>query len=88
MSAQIAGAEAREAQASADRTGALTGMLGGLASTAGSFMDASGSANSFDEQGFETTTGSGFTPPPLNTSQSRDSSTPGFAGLPVYNFNN
>ena len=29
-SAQLAGAEARQAQASADRTGALTGMIGGL----------------------------------------------------------
>tara|TARA_R110001583_G_C5635449_1_gene407421 strand:+ start:489 stop:1292 length:804 start_codon:yes stop_codon:yes gene_type:complete len=86
VSAQIAGQEAIEAQASADRTGALTGMIGGLASTAGSFMNASASANSFDKQGFDTTTGSGFTPPPLNTSQSRDSSTPGFAGLPVYEF--
>ena len=30
ISAQLAGAEARQAQASADRTGALTGMIGGL----------------------------------------------------------
>jgi len=36
VSAQISGAEARQAQAGADRTGALTGMVGGLASTFGS----------------------------------------------------
>jgi hypothetical protein len=36
VSAQLSGAEARQAQASADRTGALTGMIGGLASTFGS----------------------------------------------------
>lgn len=36
VSAQLAGAEARQAQAGADRTGALTGMIGGLASTFGS----------------------------------------------------
>ena len=36
VSAQISGAEARQAQAGADRTGALTGMIGGLASTFGS----------------------------------------------------
>ena len=36
VSAQISGAEARQSQAGADRTGALTGMIGGLASTFGS----------------------------------------------------
>ena len=36
VSAQISGAEARQAQAASDRTGALTGMIGGLASTFGS----------------------------------------------------
>ncbi len=100
VSAQLSGAEAREAQASADRTGALTGMVSGLASTAGGFMSAAASANSFDTQGYDTskfnapvsssfsnpTTGSVFTPPPLNISQSIDYSTPGYAGLPVYNF--
>ncbi len=35
VSAQISGAEARQAQAGADRTGALTGMIGGVASTFG-----------------------------------------------------
>jgi hypothetical protein len=35
VSAQIAGAEARQAQAGADRTGAFTGMLGGITSIAG-----------------------------------------------------
>ena len=91
VSAQIAGQEAIEAQASADRTGALTGMIGGLASTAGSYLSAASSANNFDSQGYgvfdsTSTSSSGFTPPPLNTSQPRDYSTPGFAGLPVYEF--
>ena len=35
VSAQISGAEAREAQAGADRTGAFTGMIGGITSIAG-----------------------------------------------------
>ena len=35
VSAQLAGSEAREMQAGADRTGALTGMIGGIASIAG-----------------------------------------------------
>ena len=92
VSAQLSGAEGREAQASADRMGALTGMVGGLASTAGSYLSAASSANNFDSQGYglfnpPSTSGSGFTPPPLNTSQPRDYSTPGYAGLPVFNFN-
>ena len=53
LSAQISGAEARQAQAGADRMGALTGMVGGLASTAGSYMSAASSANNFDSQGFD-----------------------------------
>jgi hypothetical protein len=40
ISTQITGAQARETQAQSDRTGALTGMIGGIASTAGSFMGA------------------------------------------------
>jgi len=40
VSAQISGAEARQAQAGADRTGALTGMIGGIASTFGSAAEA------------------------------------------------
>jgi len=90
VSAQLSGAEAREAQASADRTGALTGMVSGLASTAGSFMSAAASSNKFDELGYAPAnlTSSGITPPPLNISQSIDYSTPGYAGLPVFNFNN
>ena len=49
-SAQLAGAEARQAQASADRTGALTGMIGGVTSlvgaglTSGAFGGGSSSA--------------------------------------------
>ena len=38
VSNQISNAQASQAQASSDRTGALTGMIGGLASTAGSYM--------------------------------------------------
>ena len=91
VASQISGAEARGAQASSDRMGALTGMVGGLASTAGSYLSAASSANNFDSQGYglfdpPSTSGSGFTPPPLNTSQPRDYSTPGYAGLPVFNF--
>ena len=36
VAGQLSGAEAQEAQAQADRTGALTGMIGGLSSIAGS----------------------------------------------------
>jgi len=52
VSAQLSGAEARGAQASADKMGALTGMAGGLASTAGSFMTAAASSNKFGKQGY------------------------------------
>jgi len=38
VSTQLSGAEARGAQASADRMGALTGMVSGLGSTAGNYM--------------------------------------------------
>ena len=40
VSAQLSGAQARQMQASSDRMGALTGMVSGLASTAGSYMGA------------------------------------------------
>jgi len=40
VSAQIAGAEARQAQAGADRTGAITGAIGGLTSIAGAYYGA------------------------------------------------
>jgi hypothetical protein len=39
VSAQLSGAEARQMQAGSDRTGALTGMIGGLASTLGSAVE-------------------------------------------------
>ena len=42
VSAKISGAEAREAQAVADRTGAFTGMIGGITSIAGA---AAGNSN-------------------------------------------
>jgi hypothetical protein len=42
VSAQISGAEARQAQASADRTGALTGMASGLASIGSAYIGAQG----------------------------------------------
>lgn len=40
VSAQLSGAQAREAQASADRTGALTGMASGLASIGSAYIGA------------------------------------------------
>ena len=40
VSAQIAGSEAREMQAGADRTGAITGAIGGLTSIAGAYYGA------------------------------------------------
>lgn len=40
VSAQIAGSEARQAQAGADRTGAITGAIGGLTSIAGAYYGA------------------------------------------------
>jgi hypothetical protein len=72
VSAQLSGSEARGAQASADRMGALTGMVGGLASTAGSYLSAASSANNLGKQGYggfdsTSTSGSGFTPPPFST---------------------
>ena len=42
VSAQISGAQARQAQASADRTGALTGMASGLASIGSAYIGAQG----------------------------------------------
>ena len=38
VSTQLSGAEARQAQASADRTGAITGAISGVSSLAGSYM--------------------------------------------------
>ena len=46
VSAQISGAQAREAQAQSDRTSAITGAIGGLTSIAGSYMSAYGTMNS------------------------------------------
>ena len=40
VSAQLSGAQARQAQASSDRTGAITGAIGGLTSLAGSIYGA------------------------------------------------
>jgi len=45
VSAQLGNAQAAGAQASADRTGALTGMMGGLASIAGDYMSAQATTN-------------------------------------------
>ena len=42
LSAQISGAAQRESQASSDRTGAITGMVGSLASIGGSYMSSFG----------------------------------------------
>ena len=44
LSAQISGAGQRQAQASSDRTGAITGMVGSLASIGGSYMSSFGGA--------------------------------------------
>jgi chromosome segregation ATPase len=45
LSAQISGAGQRESQASSDRTGAITGMVGSLASIGGSYMSSFGGAS-------------------------------------------
>ena len=45
VAAQLSGAAAQEEQARADKTSALTGMIGGIASAAGSFMSATGAAS-------------------------------------------
>ena len=39
VSAQLSGSAAREAQAASDQTGAITGMIGGLTSIAGSTVE-------------------------------------------------
>ena len=44
VAGQLSGATAQEGQANANYTSALTGMIGGIASTAGSFMTARGNA--------------------------------------------
>jgi len=44
VAGQLSGAAAQEGQANANYMGALTGMIGGIASTAGSFMAAKGSS--------------------------------------------
>jgi hypothetical protein len=44
VAGQLSGAAAQEGQARADRTSALTGMIGGISSIAGDFMKASGKA--------------------------------------------
>lgn len=85
VSAQLGGASQRQMQAGADRTGALTGMISGLASTAGSFMSAQSSANNLDSDGYNPIE-TGVPTPPMNTNPSRDYSTPGYAGLPVFKF--
>ena len=46
VAAQLGGAQARESQARADSTSALTGMIGGVVSAAGSYMSAMGNAAS------------------------------------------
>ena len=42
VAGQLSGAQARESQAAADQTGAITGAIGGLTSIAGSYMSAKG----------------------------------------------
>lgn len=53
VSAQISGAQARETQAGSDRTAAMTGMVSGLASTAGSYMSARASVNNLGKGGYK-----------------------------------
>ena len=60
LSAQLSGAQQQQMQAGADATGALTGMIGGLASTAGSFMSGTARVNAANVTG--TTGGSGASP--------------------------
>ena len=55
VSAQLSGAEARQVQAGSDRTAAMTGMVSGLASTAGSYMTARASVNKFGSDGYSNT---------------------------------
>jgi len=45
VAAQLSGAQRQEAQARADKTSALTGMIGGIASAAGGFMSAGGGSS-------------------------------------------
>jgi len=72
---QLEGAQAREQQARADRTGAITGMVGGIASGLGGLA----SVGAF-------TGGSKLSKIPTTTTTSRTYSTPGYAGLPVFDF--
>ena len=68
LSAQISGAEARQAQANADRTSAITGAVGGLASTVGSMYSAGAfKGKPFDTGKFGGNTSKGFTPLPFKT---------------------
>ena len=76
VQAQIEGAQAREQQARADRTGAITGMVGGIASGLGGLA----SAGAFSG-------GSKLSKTPTNNNTTNKTySTPGYAGLPVFDF--
>jgi hypothetical protein len=69
LSAQIAGAEARQVQANADKTSAITGAIGGVVSTVGTMYSAGafgGSSKPFDTSKFGGNTSKGFTPPPFS----------------------
>jgi hypothetical protein len=76
VQAQIEGAQAREQQARADRTGAITGMVGGIASGLGGLASAGA---------FSGGSKLSKTPTPTTTTN-RTYSTPGYAGLPVFDF--
>ena len=56
VAGQLSGAQAQEGQANANYTSALTGMIGGITSAAGSYMSAMGSS---------TTAPAGTPPPPI-----------------------
>ena len=72
VAAQLGGATAQEGQANANYTSALTGMIGGIASTAGSYMSAIGQSasggttnNNFDWR--ESVKSSGLNPAGMTT---------------------
>jgi len=52
VSGQLSGAQSQAAQARGDFTGALTGMVSGVASTAGGYMNAEASRNSYNSLGY------------------------------------
>lgn len=60
VAGQLQGAEMQQAQANANYTGALTGMIGGLTSAAGSYMSAYGQMNTGVVSGNQTNNTQGY----------------------------